>query len=79
MAEWGELKDMPPDRGGKPSPKQVNCFRCAHFKVTWNPKSPKGCLLFGFSGTETPSETVIKTTGRKCPGFEEKKRPASSR
>ena len=76
MAEWGELKDTP-EGGGQPT-RQVNCFHCVHFKITWDPKHPKACLFFGFSGPEMPSETVRKTTGRNCPAFKPKRKPENT-
>jgi Uma2 family endonuclease len=73
MVEWGELKDMPPE--GQPH-ERINCFHCVYFKTTWDPKFPRGCIIFEFSGVEMPSETVLKTTGKKCPSFKLKQKPS---
>lgn len=49
-----------------------DCFKCAFFKVTWDPVFPRACSKFGFKGVELPSDTVHKTTGQVCQGFEAK-------
>lgn len=49
-----------------------NCLKCIHFRITWKSSHPRACEAFGFKGTELPSETVLKTTGKECPLFIEK-------
>ena len=52
--------------------KKANCFACKYFAVTWEPKRPKACKLFGFKSAELPSIAVYKSTGADCMGFEKK-------
>ena len=51
---------------------RVNCFKCKHFSVTWEPEFPKACSLFGFKTKNLPSVDVVETTGAVCLGFERK-------
>ena len=46
-----------------------NCLKCIHFKVTWDPKFPRGCTVFGVKTHRMPSEVVLESTGRQCPAF----------
>ena len=76
MSEWADLSGLKqPDSSGGQSGKRINCFKCQHFRVSWDPKYPRSCLVFGFSGPEMPSETVRKATGRDCPAFSPKQTP----
>ena len=54
---------------------KVNCYHCKHFAVTWEPKLPKACKLFGFKSAHLPSTTVYQSTGSECMGFEKKSAP----
>ncbi len=54
------------------SRKSVNCLKCKHFFVTWEPKHPRGCRLYGFKTQLMPSLLVFQSTGMPCQGFEEK-------
>jgi len=47
----------------------ANCYQCEYFAVTWEPRLPKSCKLFGFKTKEMPSATVFKTTGSVCMGY----------
>ena len=49
-----------------------NCLKCIYFRITWEESHPRACEAFGFKGTALPSETVLKTTGKECPVFQEK-------
>ncbi|OGV49545.1 MAG: hypothetical protein A2X49_08225 [Lentisphaerae bacterium GWF2_52_8] len=51
---------------------RINCLRCEHYIVTWDPKFPRACRVFSFKGKEFPSETVWKVTGKACPAFKQK-------
>jgi len=66
MTEYGEVDDHDVQDG---SPK-INCLKCKHLKITWDPKFPRACKVFGFKGKELPSVTVKKVTGKPCPSFE---------
>ena len=54
------------------SEEKINCVKCKHFIVTWNPKFPRACRLYGFKSVNYPSFEVFKTTGEECLGFERK-------
>ncbi|MCL2698850.1 MAG: uracil-DNA glycosylase [Defluviitaleaceae bacterium] len=51
---------------------KINCFRCKHYIVTWDPKNPKGCDFFGFKSSKMPSLTVFQSAGEECAAFEPK-------
>ena len=51
---------------------RINCLQCAHFMVTWEPKFPKACRLFGFKSAGLPSVAVYESTGAACMGFAKK-------
>ncbi len=53
---------------------KVNCFRCQHFRTTWNPAFPRACDAYGFKTKELPSSYVLKSSGSECMQFKEKKR-----
>lgn len=52
---------------------KVDCLKCVHFAVTWEPKRPKSCTLFGFKSAALPSVVVYRSTGSPCMGFQPKK------
>lgn len=52
--------------------KKINCFRCKHFRTTWNPAFPRACEAYGFKTKEMPSVLVLKSTGTECLQFAEK-------
>ena len=59
---------------------RVNCYKCKFFYVTWDPGLPYGCRAMGFKTRQLPSIVVLKSSGRPCQMFEEKKgRPPTSR
>lgn len=52
--------------------KTVNCLKCKHFYVTWDPRLPRGCRLFGFKTQLMPSLLVFQSTGAPCDAFVDK-------
>ncbi len=50
----------------------INCRQCKHFYVTWDPKNPMGCRMFGFKSKQLPSIIVYRSSGARCDGFEPK-------
>jgi len=52
---------------------RVNCYKCKHFFVTYEPKRPYGCRVHGFKGPHLPSLTVFQSSGIQCQLFEEKR------
>ena len=53
---------------------KINCLQCVHFAVTWEPRFPKSCRLFGFKSADLPSVAVYKNSGIVCEGFEKKQK-----
>lgn len=51
---------------------RVNCLKCTHFYVTWDPNHPRGCRLFGFKTQLMPSLLVFQSTGAPCQRFVDK-------
>jgi len=49
-----------------------DCFKCKHFAVSWDPKFPRSCKLFGFKTARMPSAAVLESSGEPCEGFEKK-------
>ncbi|MDR3162362.1 MAG: uracil-DNA glycosylase [Helicobacteraceae bacterium] len=47
----------------------IDCRKCAHFFVTWQPNFPYGCRFFGFKGRTMPSQTVFLSSGTRCDQF----------
>lgn len=52
----------------------VNCRNCEYYYITWENKFPFGCKLFGIKSKQIPSVVVYQSSGKKCEGFEEKKK-----
>ncbi len=53
---------------------RIDCLRCKHFAVTWDPKFPRSCRLYGFKTRNMPSAEVFRNTGTPCLGYEKKER-----
>ena len=62
-------EDAPMD---KEQPSRVDCLKCMHYVVTWEPKFPRGCKLYGFKSAYLPSVQVLRSSGLECMGFEAK-------
>ena len=56
------------------NPAEINCLECEHFAVTWEPKFPRGCKLYGFKSASFPSIEVFRSSGAECMGFAKKER-----
>jgi 2-methylisocitrate lyase-like PEP mutase family enzyme len=52
--------------------KPINCMKCIHFYVTWDPKAPRGCKAFGFKTSLMPSTAVAASSGQPCLHFADK-------
>lgn len=48
---------------------KINCLQCAYYAVTWEPRHPRACKLYGFKSAVFPSVTVFQSTGEPCAGF----------
>ena len=51
---------------------RVDCLKCKHFVITWNPRFPRACSAYGFKTQQYPSAEVLKATGESCLAFEKK-------
>ena len=54
------------------APVRIDCLKCVHFFVTWNPRFPRACRLYGFETASFPSVEVLKASGEECMGFVKK-------
>ena len=53
-------------------PPRVDCMKCKHYYVTWDPSFPRGCRAFGFKSRSLPSADVLRSSGSPCLSFERK-------
>jgi hypothetical protein len=53
---------------------RINCMKCRHFYITWDPKFPRGCRAFGFKTQTLPSLSVLSSSGKPCLNFESKEK-----
>jgi hypothetical protein len=51
----------------------LNCFKCKHFTVTWDPSFPRACNFYNFKSARIPSIVVYEATGTVCGEFEKKR------
>jgi hypothetical protein len=49
-----------------------DCFRCEHFRITWEPSFPRSCTLFGVKCRNLPSMEIFLSTGKHCFAFKAK-------
>ncbi|TYP68075.1 uracil-DNA glycosylase [Paenibacillus methanolicus] len=61
------------------TPPRIDCMKCRHYYVTWDPAFPRGCRAFGFKTRALPSQTVLSSSGKACMNFEPKPPSASSK
>jgi hypothetical protein len=47
-----------------------NCLQCRYFHVSWDPRFPRSCAVFGIKSKKLPSHAVYEATGRHCPTFQ---------
>ncbi len=52
------------------TPRKIDCGRCRHYYVTWDPALPRGCHAFGIRCQAPPSLVVLRSSGAPCRGFE---------
>lgn len=53
--------------------KRIDCFKCAHFFITYDKSFPRGCKALRFKGKEMPSSVVFASSGEDCRMFIPKK------
>ncbi|MCX7711001.1 MAG: uracil-DNA glycosylase [Clostridia bacterium] len=54
----------------------VNCQKCLHYYITWDPKFPYGCKLFGVKSRQAPSVIVYQSLGKACENYKENEKKA---
>lgn len=52
---------------------QINCFKCVHMKITWEPAHPRACTAYGFKTAQIPSVVVKQSSGMDCMKFTPKR------
>ncbi|MEO5340535.1 MAG: hypothetical protein H7837_08470 [Magnetococcus sp. MYC-9] len=57
----------------------IDCRRCCHFQITWDPEFPRGCRAMGFKSSQWPWMEVLRSSGEPCLKFEAKPRPQPER
>jgi hypothetical protein len=70
----GRKKETIEDVSSYALEKPPNCLKCRHFQVTWDPKFPRACRVFGIKSKRMPSLVVRENTGYNCPSFEQNPR-----
>jgi hypothetical protein len=70
----GEQGAMHQVTGHKPQPKEINCFTCHHFYITYDRSFPYGCKAAGFKSRLMPSREMYVNSGLECLLFKEKER-----
>lgn len=48
---------------------RIDCFKCRHFKVTWDSVNPRACMAYGFKTRQLPSIVVKQSSGMDCLQF----------
>ncbi|MCH7320506.1 uracil-DNA glycosylase [Solibacillus sp. MA9] len=51
---------------------KIDCFKCQHFRVTWDQTNPRGCTAYGFKTKQLPSLVVRQSSGMDCLKFVQK-------
>jgi len=51
---------------------KIECYKCRHYYVTWNPEFPHGCRVMRFKGRLMPSISVRRISGMPCLMYEKK-------
>lgn len=52
---------------------KIDCFKCAHLKITWEQAHPRACTAHGFKTKQLPSVVVKKSSGMDCLYFTPKR------
>lgn len=58
---------------------RIACMKCKHYHVTFDPKAPRGCKLYGFKSTVMPYVLVKQSSGQDCTSFDEKIKPTNEK
>jgi hypothetical protein len=69
------ISDIPSQAGQKMQGREINCFSCQHFYITYDPRFPYGCRAPGFKSRLLPSKEMYANSGMDCQVFLEKDKP----
>ncbi len=50
--------------------KRIDCYKCRHYFITWEPSNPHGCRAMGFKSHQLPGEVVHQHSGELCQAFQ---------
>jgi hypothetical protein len=50
----------------------IDCTKCQHYYITWDPDRPYGCRHFAFKSPHTPALAVIESSQDRCLAFQAK-------
>jgi len=50
--------------------KRIDCHKCRHYFITWEPSNPHGCRAMGFKSRQLPSAVVYQYSGEQCQAFQ---------
>ncbi|HAV43332.1 TPA: uracil-DNA glycosylase [bacterium] len=48
---------------------KIQCYKCKHYKVTWDTGFPYACKAFNFKSSKSPSLVVHEASGQLCQFF----------
>jgi hypothetical protein len=57
--------------------KRINCLKCEHLKITWEPAFPYACKAMNFKSGTVPSLEVFRSSGLPCQMFVPKHKEGS--
>lgn len=49
---------------------RINCVKCIHYFVTWQPQHPHGCKAYGIKSKRHPSMEIQASTGTPCQAYQ---------
>jgi len=53
--------------------RDINCFSCHYFYITYDPHFPYGCRAAGFKAKQVPSKQMYVNSGLDCQLFRKKR------
>lgn len=63
-----------PSDAGEKTGREIRCFACRHFFITYDAAFPYGCRAARFKSRLMPAEEMAASSGLECQFFEEKPR-----
>jgi len=57
--------------------KEISCYKCKYFYITWDKNFPNGCKALGFKTAKNPAQVVYESSGMICLAYSPK--PEKSR